>query len=67
MGLNFCAGSGTVFQDGSLTVRNHGVGLLADGTGTSTMLSNPSKSSSIVDNGTDVDPNFITHTTNTHY
>jgi hypothetical protein len=55
IGLNFESGAGASFQGGPLTIRNNGVGLLADGAGTLTIQSDPAKLSSIVDNGTDVD------------
>jgi hypothetical protein len=63
IGLNFESGAGASFQGGPLTVRNNGIGLLADGAGTLTMVSDPSKLSSIVDNGTDVDLKFGTRVT----
>jgi hypothetical protein len=52
--------SSDLFPGGPLTVRNNGVGLLADGDGTLTILSDASMPSSIVDNGTDVDLKFGT-------
>jgi hypothetical protein len=63
IGLSFESGAGSSFQGGPLTVRNNGVGLLADGAGTLTIVSDPSKPSSIVDNGTDVDLKFGTRVT----
>src|SRR5882724_3029096 len=63
IGLSFESGAGASFQGGPLTLRNNGVGLLADGAGTLTMVSDPSKLSSIVDNGTDVDLKFGTRVT----
>jgi len=63
IGLSFESGAGSSFQGGPLTVRNNGVGLLADGAGTLTIVSDPLKPSSIVDNGTDVDLRFGTRTT----
>jgi Right handed beta helix region len=62
-GLRFVdAGSG-IFQGGPLTVRNNGVGLVGDGAGTLTILSDPAKPSRIVSNGTDVDLKFGTRAT----
>jgi hypothetical protein len=63
IGLNFESGAGASFQGGPLTIRNNGAGLLADGAGTLTIQSDPSKASSIVDNGTDVDLKFGTRVT----
>ncbi|MGH8069590.1 MAG: right-handed parallel beta-helix repeat-containing protein [Candidatus Entotheonellia bacterium] len=63
IGLNFESGAGASFQGGPLTIRNNGTGLLADGAGTLTIQSDPSKASSIVDNGTDVDLKFGTRAT----
>jgi hypothetical protein len=56
-------GTGSSFQGGPLTVRNNGVGLLADGAGTLSIVSDPSKLSSIADNGTDADLKFGTRMT----
>jgi hypothetical protein len=63
IGLSFESGAGSSFQGGPLTVRNNGMGLLADGAGTLTIVSDPSKPSSIVDSGTDVDLKFGTRVT----
>ena len=63
IGLNFESAAGASFQGGPLTVRNNGIGLLADGAGTLTIVSDSSKPSSIVDNGTDVDLRFGTRVT----
>jgi nitrous oxidase accessory protein NosD len=63
VGMNFESGAGASFQGGPLTIRNNGVGLLADGAGTFTVQSDPAKVSSIVDNGTDVDLKFGTRAT----
>ena len=48
-------GSRAVILSGLLTVANNATGVLADGAGTVTIQSDPSKPSSIENNGTDVD------------
>jgi hypothetical protein len=63
VGLNFESGAGTSVEGGPLTIRNNGTGLLGDGAGTLTIRSDPSKPSSIVDNGIDVDLKFGTRAT----
>jgi Right handed beta helix region len=63
IGLNFESGAGASFQGGPLTIRNNGTGLLADGAGTLTIQSDPSQTSSIMDNGIDVDLKFGTRAT----
>lgn len=63
IGLHFESGAGASFQGGPLTIRNNDTGLLADGAGTLTIQSDPSKASSIMDNGTNVDLKFGTRAT----
>jgi hypothetical protein len=60
VGLQFGSGSGAVFLGGPLTVRNNnGTGILADGAGTLTIVSDPPGASVIQNNGTDVDLNLV--------
>jgi hypothetical protein len=63
IGLRFEQVGTAIFQGGPLTVRNNGVGLMGDGAGTLTILSDPAKPSSITNNGLDVDLKFGTRAT----
>src|SRR5262245_50383308 len=63
IGLSFEQVGSGIFQGGPLTIQNNGIGLLADGTGTLTISSDPAKPSRIGSNGTDVDLRFGTRAT----
>ena len=65
VGINVTDGAGASFLEGSqLTVTGNGKGLVGDGAGTLTILSDPAKPSSIVDNAVvDVDLKFGTRAT----